>query len=196
MFDDHNPLTARVTVNRYWQLFFGKGIVETSEDFGKQGSRPTHPQLLDWLAVEFRDSGWDLKHLCKLIVTSATYRQSSSVPRAMRAIDPKNDLLARGPRFRLPAELIRDQALATSGLLVRQVGGPSVKPFQPEGLWIDKGNFSAKLLHYKPDQGDKLYRRSLYTFIRRTSPHPAMVAFDAPNRDVCQVRRERTNTPL
>ena len=196
LFDDHNPLTARVTVNRYWQLFFGKGIVETSEDFGKQGSRPTHPQLLDWLAVEFRDSGWDLKHLCKLIVTSATYRQSSSVPREMRAIDPKNDLLARGPRFRLPAELIRDQALATSGLLVRQVGGPSVKPFQPEGLWIDKGNFSAKLLHYTPDQGDKLYRRSLYTFIRRTSPHPAMVAFDAPNRDVCQVRRERTNTPL
>jgi hypothetical protein len=196
LFDDQNPLTARVTVNRYWQLFFGKGLVETSEDFGKQGSSPSHPELLDWLAVAFRDSGWDLRYLQKLIVTSATYRQSSDITLEKRAIDPTNQYLARGPRHRLPAELIRDQALAASGLLVPTVGGPSVKPFQPEGLWIDKGNFSAKLLRYKPDKGEKLYRRSLYTFIRRTSPHPAMVAFDAPNRDICQVRRESTNTPL
>ena len=196
LFDEQNPLTARVTVNRYWQLFFGKGLVETSEDFGKQGSRPSHPDLLDWLAVEFRESGWNLKHLHKLIVTSATYQQSSDTTAENRSIDPENQHLARGPRHRLPAELIRDQALAASGLLVPTVGGPSVKPFQPEGLWIDKGNFSAKLLRYKPDTGEQLYRRSLYTFIRRTSPHPAMVAFDAPNRDICQVRRESTNTPL
>ncbi len=196
LFSPDNPLTARVTVNRYWQLFFGVGLVETTEDFGKQGTRPSHPELLDWLAVEFRDSGWDLRHLHKLILTSATYRQSSEVPLEARQQDPKNRLLSRGPSHRLSAELIRDQALAASGLLVPRVGGASVKPFQPEGLWIDKGNFSAKLLRYQPDTGEALYRRSLYTFIRRTSPHPAMVAFDAPNRDVCQVRRERTNTPL
>ncbi len=196
LFDENNPLTARVAVNRYWQLFFGKGLVVTTEDFGIQGSRPSHPELLDWLAVEFRDSGWNLRHLHRLIVSSATYRQSSRTSKAAQQIDPQNTFLSRGPQHRLPAELIRDQALAASGLLVPVVGGPSVKPFQPEGLWIDKGNFSAKLLRYKPDSGEKLYRRSLYTFIRRTSPHPAMVAFDASNRDVCQVRRESTNTPL
>ena len=196
LFAPQNPLTARVTVNRYWQLFFGRGLVVTSEDFGIQGSRPSHPELLDWLALEFRDSGWNLKHLHKLIVNSATYRQSSNTRGTAQQIDPQNIFLARGPRHRLPAELIRDQALSMSGLLVPDVGGPSVKPYQPKGLWIDKGNFSAKLLRYQPDTGDKLYRRSLYTFIRRTSPHPAMVAFDAPNRDICQVRRESTNTPL
>ncbi len=196
LFHPDNPLPARVTVNRYWQLFFGRGLVATSEDFGIQGSRPSHPDLLDWLALEFRDSGWNLKQLHKLIVTSATYRQTSRTTDSIQRIDPLNIHLSRGPRHRLPAELIRDQALSMSGLLVSQLGGPSVKPYQPKGLWIDKGNFSAKLLRYKPDTGDKLYRRSLYTFIRRTSPHPAMVAFDAPNRDICQVRRENTNTPL
>ena len=191
-----NPLTARVTVNRYWQLFFGIGLVETTEDFGSQGSPPSHPELLDWLAVDFMESGWDVKHLVRQIVLSGTYRQSSEQRPDLIEKDPRNRLLARGPSYRLPAEFIRDGALAASGLLVREVGGPSVKPYQPEGLWIDKGNFSSKLLHYKEDEGSKLYRRSLYTFVRRTSPPPAMTTFDAPTRDVCTVRREITNTPL
>ena len=196
LFHSDNPLTARVTVNRYWQLFFGKGLVETTEDFGSQGSSPSHPELLDWLAVDFMESGWDVKHLVRQIVLSGTYRQSSEQRVDLKEKDPRNRLLARGPSYRLPAEFIRDGALAASGLLVREVGGPSVKPYQPEGLWIDKGNFSSKLLHYKEDEGAKLYRRSLYTFVRRTSPPPSMTTFDAPNRDVCTVRREITNTPL
>ncbi len=191
-----NPLTARVTVNRYWQMIFGTGIVDTPHDFGLQGSLPTHPKLLDWLAINFMESGWDVKQLLKTMVMSATYKQQSTVTLKLKQKDPNNILLARGPSGRLPAETIRDNTLAASGLLVKQVGGASVKPYQPEGLWIEKGNFSRALLHYKPDKGDSLYRRSLYTFIRRTSPHPAMIAFDAPSRDACTVKREKTNTPL
>ena len=196
LFDARNPLTARVTVNRYWQLFFGKGLVKTAHDFGNQGSLPTHPQLLDWLAVTFRESGWDEKQLLKMIVLSATYRQSSRADQAPYAADPENVYLARGPQYRLPAEMIRDNALAASGLLVRHVGGESVKPYQPEGLWTEKNNFSQILFDYVPSTGDSLYRRSMYSFIRRTSPHPAMIAFDATARDVCTVKREITNTPL
>ena len=196
LFDAENPLTARVTVNRYWQLIFGRGIVKTSEDFGVQGETPTHPELLDWLAVSFRASGWDLKALLRQLVLSGTYRRSSNPSPDHLRKDPDNRLLARGPSYRLPAELIRDRALASSGLLVRSIGGASVKPYQPAGLWIEKGNFSKYLLNYVPDTGAKLYRRSLYTFIRRTSPHPSMVAFDAPTRNSCTVRRETTNTPL
>ncbi|WKN44661.1 DUF1553 domain-containing protein [Tunicatimonas pelagia] len=211
LFSEENPLTARVTVNRYWQLIFGRGIVDTPHDFGFQGSLPSHPELLDWLAVTFRESGdrqsggrqsggrqsgWDVKGLIKTMVMSGTYRQASVQDENQVKDDPDNIWLARGPSQRLPAEIIRDNALAASGLLVEKIGGASVKPYQPEGLWIEKGSFSHELLHYKEDEGDSLYRRSLYTFIRRTSPHPAMVAFDAPNRDVCTVKRESTNTPL
>ncbi|MEM6840840.1 MAG: DUF1553 domain-containing protein [Bacteroidota bacterium] len=196
LFSEENPLTARVTVNRYWQLIFGRGLVDTPHDFGFQGSLPSHPELLDWLAVTFRESGWDVKGLMKTMVMSGTYRQASVKDEKQVRDDPDNVWLARGPSRRLPAEIIRDNALAASGLLVEKVGGASVKPYQPEGLWIEKGNFSHELLYYEEDEGDSLYRRSLYTFIRRTSPHPAMVAFDAPNRDVCTVKRENTNTPL
>jgi hypothetical protein len=196
LFDAKNPLTARVTVNRYWQLFFGRGLVKTAHDFGNQGNLPTHPQLLDWLAVSFRESGWDVKKLMKLIVLSATYRQSSRADKDTYAVDPENLYLARGPQCRLSAEMIRDNALAASGLLVRHVGGESVKPYQPEGLWTEKNNFSQILFDYVPSKGDSLYRRSMYSFIRRTSPHPAMIAFDATARDVCVVKREVTNTPL
>ena len=195
-FDPKNPLTARVTVNRYWQMLFGQGIVKTPQDFGVQGALPSHPELLDWLALYFQKSGWNVKALLKKMVTSAVYQQASEVTSERRALDPENIWLARGPSYRLPAEMIRDNALAASGLLVKQVGGPSVRPYQPEGLWIEKGNFSHDLLRYKVTKGDSLYRRSLYTFVKRTSPHPAMVAFDAPNRDVCTIKRENTNTPL
>ena len=177
LLDKENPLTSRVAVNRFWQQYFGRGIVTTPTDFGYQGALPSHPALLDWLAVEFVESGWDMKHLQRLIVTSSTYKQSSHPRDSLEAIDPENVLLARGPRYRLTAEMIRDNALAASGLLVRTVGGPSVKPYQPEGLWIEKGTFSAMLLTYEPDEGDGLYRRSLYTFIKRTSPPPSMIAF-------------------
>jgi hypothetical protein len=196
LFDAKNPLTARVTVNRYWQLLFGKGLVKTAHDFGNQGNLPTHPQLLDWLAVSFRESGWDVKKLMKLMVMSATYRQSSKADQQVLAVDAENLYLARGPQYRLPAEMIRDNALAASGLLVKHVGGESVKPYQPEGLWTEKNNFSHILFDYVPSTGDSLYRRSMYSFIRRTSPHPAMIAFDATARDVCMVKREITNTPL
>ena len=196
LFQEENPLTARVTVNRYWQMLFGQGLVKTPHDFGSQGNLPTHPKLLDWLAVEFRESGWDIQKLLKTIVMSSTYRQSSIVNQEKRAQDPNNILLTRGASFRLSAEIIRDNALAASGLLVKKVGGESVKPYQPSGLWKEKTNFSAVLLEYRANHGDSLYRRSMYTFIRRTSPHPAMNAFDAPNRDVCIVKRENTNTPL
>lgn len=196
LFSAQNPLTARVAVNRYWQVFFGKGLVSTPQDFGNQGALPSHPELLDWLAVSFRESGWDLKALHKMIVMSNTYRQSSIADEKLRELDPYNDLLARGPSHRWPAEIIRDNALSAAGLLNKKVGGASVKPYQPEGLWIDLGNFSHKLLHYKQDEGQDLYRRSMYTFIRRTSPPPAMTIFDAPSREVCTIQREITNTPL
>lgn len=196
LFDKQNPLTARVAVNRYWQMLFGRGLVETPHDFGSQGALPSHPELLDWLAVEFRESGWNLRHLLKLMLNSYTYRQNSSLNEEMKAKDTKNIYLARGPSYRLSAEMIRDNALAASGLLNPEIGGESVKPYQPPRLWIDKNEFSGYLLHYKQDTGDKLYRRSMYTFIRRTSPPPAMTAFDAPSREICTVKREKTNTPM
>ena len=192
---DH-PLTSRVTVNRYWQHFFGTGIVKTSEDFGIQGERPVHPELLDWLSVDFIENGWNVKRLHKMIVMSATYQQSSRVTPKKKSIDPDNRLLARGPRFRLDAEVIRDQALWVSGLLVETIGGKSVKPYQPAGLWKPVGFGGSNTSVFKQDAGDKLYRRSMYTFWKRTSPPPSMSTFDAPDRETCQVRRARTNTPL
>ncbi len=188
---DH-PLTARVTVNRFWQMMFGKGIVETSDNFGSQGAQPTHPELLDWLAREFISSGWDTKHLLTLIATSAAYRQSSHASPELLARDPGNALLARAPARRLTAEMLRDQALATSGLLVETRGGPAVKPYQPEGLWeVAMGGPK-----YDQSKGPGLYRRSLYTFWKRTVPHPAMIAFDASERNVCIAKRQSTSTPL
>ncbi|MGA3323622.1 MAG: PSD1 and planctomycete cytochrome C domain-containing protein [Terriglobia bacterium] len=189
---DDNPLTARVTVNRYWEQLFGRGIVETSEDFGTQGTPPTHPLLLDWLAVEFMRDGWSMKKILRLIVTSATYRQSSNSTPELEEKDPYNLLLARGPRFRVPAEMVRDMTLAASGLLSPKIGGPSVFPYQPEGVW-DRPYNSDK---WEESKGEDGYRRSLYTFIRRTSPYPSWTTFDAPTREFCTVRRVRTNTPL
>jgi hypothetical protein len=186
---DH-PLTARVAVNRYWQMYFGRGLHATTNNFGNQGGLPTHPELLDWLAVQFRTSGWNVKALQKLIVMSATYRQSSAASPALRQRDPANDLLARGPAFRLTAEQVRDNALAASGLLSGKIGGPSVKPYQPEGLW------AVNRAEYVQDHGPDLYRRSLYTFWRRTNPPPSMNTFDAPSRSYCVVQRQQTNTPL
>ena len=187
-----HPLTARVTVNRAWQQMFGRGIVETSDNFGSQGAPPTHPELLDWLALEFADTGWDMKRLLKLVALSATYRQSSKTTPEMLARDPANQLLARGPARRLTAEMLRDQALSVSGLLAAEMGGPSVKPYQPAGLWeIAMGN-----PRYDQGKGDDLHRRSLYTFWKRTVPPPAMVTFDAAERNVCTVRRQSTSTPL
>lgn len=190
-----NPLTARVTVNRLWEKFFGTGIVSTVEDFGTRGDKPSHPELLDWLATEFVRLKWDLKAFQKTIVMSATYRQSSAVSPALLKRDPQNRLLARGPRFRLPAEIIRDQALAASGLLVEKVGGPSVRPYQPEGIW-DETNVYGNLRNYQHDKGEGLYRRSLYTIWKRTAAPPNMTLFDVPGREMCRTRRARTNTPL
>lgn len=190
--DPRNPLTARVAVNRMWNLHFGRGLVATTWDFGSQGELPTHPQLLDWLAKRFVDSGWDAKALHKLIVMSATYRQSSQAGQELLARDPENRLLARGPKHRLAAEQIRDAALAASGLLNTTIGGPSVKPYQPPGVWEESGTGKT----YVQDHGDKLYRRSLYTFWRRTAPPPAMLTFDATTREVCTAKREITTTPL
>lgn len=189
--DPQNPLTARVAVNRFWQMYFGTGIVKTAEDFGSQGERPSHPELLDWLATEFVKSGWDVKRLQKLIVMSATYRQSSAVTPELLARDPENRLLARGPRLRLSADILRDQALFVSGLLVEKIGGPSVKPYQPAGLWSELGDRD-----YERDKGEGLYRRSLYTFWKRTAPPPFMLNFDSATRESCVVRESRTNTPL
>jgi hypothetical protein len=189
--DPKNPLTARVAVNRMWQLHFGKGLVRTGEDFGTQGEFPTHPELLDWLATEFAKD-WDVKRMHKLIVTSATYRQSSKVTKALHERDPDNKLLARGPRLRLSAEMIRDQALFASGLLVEKQGGPSVKPYQPAGLWNELTGTG----DYKQDTGENLYRRSLYTFWKRTVPPPTLGVFDTSMRETCWVRETRTNTPL
>ncbi len=191
-----HPLTARVTVNRFWQHYFGTGLVKTSEDFGVQGERPSHPALLDWLAIEFIESGWDVKQMQKMLVMSATYRQSSRIDPEKLDVDPGNRLLARGPRHRLDAEIIRDQALAISGLLVETIGGQSVKPYQPAGLWKPVGFGGSNTSVFKQDAGEKLYRRSMYTFWKRTVPPPTMAIFDAPDRETCQVRRARTNTPL
>ncbi|MCA9110691.1 MAG: DUF1553 domain-containing protein, partial [Planctomycetaceae bacterium] len=190
--DPAHPLTSRVTVNREWQRFFGVGLVKTSEDFGIQGERPSHPDLLDWLASEFVSSGWDTKSLHRLIVTSASYRQSSVASPEQMAVDPQNRLLGRGPRFRMTAETIRDVALAASGLLQRCLGGASVKPYQPDGLWSEIAS-DAK---YEQSMGPDLYRRSLYSFVKRTVGNPTLSLFDATTRETCTVRRSRTNTPL
>jgi hypothetical protein len=186
-----NPLTARVTVNRFWQQIFGTGIVKTTEDFGTQGELPSHPLLLDWLAADFQEHNWDVKRLLKTMVMSETYRQSSHTTAEAQQLDPYNRLLSHSPRFRLPSHTIRDQVLSVSGLLVTKLGGPSVKPYQPEGLWAD---FSFGKIKYKQDSGDALYRRSLYTFWRRSLGPPNM--FDEANRQICSVRTARTNTPL
>lgn len=189
-----HPLTARVVVNRFWQQVFGVGLVKTTEDFGMQSEPPSHPALLDWLATEFIRSGWDVKHIQRLILTSATYRQSSAAPASLFARDPENRLLARGPRFRVDAETLRDTALAVGGLLVEEIGGPSVKPYQPPGLWEAVSfNSSQK---YEQDHGEAQYRRSMYIHWKRQSPPPNMLLFDAPTREYCVVRRPRTNTPL
>ncbi|MYD72272.1 MAG: DUF1553 domain-containing protein [Acidobacteria bacterium] len=186
---DH-PLTARVTVNRFWQMLFGTGIVKTAENFGLQGEYPSHPDLLDWLATSFIDSGWDVKSILREIVISATYRQASAVTPEQLESDPENRMLARGPRLRLPAQMIRDQALTVAGLLVDQVGGPSVKPYQPEGLWDQASQ------RYDQSEGNDLYRRSLYTYWKRTLAPPSMLTFDSSTRETCIVRTDRTNTPL
>jgi hypothetical protein len=191
---DH-PLTARVTINRYWQQIFGTGIVKTTEDFGSQGEWPSHPALLDWLAVEFMESGWDLKHMMKLMVMSRTYRQSTVATPEHLARDKENRLLSRGPRFRLDAEVVRDNALFLGGLLGDKIGGPSVRPYQPDGLWKAVGYSGSNTVKFQQDHGDSLYRRSMYIFWKRTAPPPTMQIFDAPSREYCVVRRERTNTP-
>ncbi|MBL9166282.1 MAG: DUF1553 domain-containing protein [Verrucomicrobiales bacterium] len=193
--DPANPLPARVTVNRLWQSLFGSGLVITAEDFGTKGDRPSHPELLDWLATEFIRSGWDVKGMMRLLVTSATYRQSSRWTPELLERDPSNRWLARGPRFRLGAEFIRDQALAASGLLVPRLGGPSVRPYHPPGLYeqVVAGSSAST---YVVGQGDDLYRRSLYTYWKRSVPNPAMLLFDMPFREACTLRRPRTNTPL
>ncbi len=196
IFDKKNPLTSRVAVNRYWQMIFGRGIVNTPGDFGVQGQLPSHPNLLEYLSNYFMEKDWDIRDLLRLMVTSHSYMQSSKPSQKQVEIDPDNILLSRSNSYRLPAEMIRDNALAASGLLVKHVGGKSVKPYQPRGLWKEKSNFSIKLLNYKESTGDSLYRRSMYTFIRRTNPPPSMSTFDAPTREVCTVKREITNTPL
>jgi hypothetical protein len=179
-----------------WQEFFGRGLVKTAGDFGMQGEMPSHPELLDWLAIDFMEHGWDIKRLLKQFVMSSTYRQSSAALEEKRAIDPDNILLARGPRVRMSAETIRDMVLSTSGLLVREVGGPSVKPYQPKGIWESSTSGRGVLARYVQDHGDKLYRRGIYSFIKRTVPPPGMLVFDGSNRDQCEVNRGRTNTPL
>lgn len=194
--DEDNPLTSRVTVNRFWQQVFGTGLVETSEDFGVQGTPPSHPELLDWLASELRLSGWDTKQFFRMLVTSSTYRQSARVDPEKLERDPRNRLLSRGPRFRMDAEMIRDQALAASGLLVRKIGGPSVKPYQPPGVWENVAMPTSNTRVYERDSGEALYRRSLYTFWKRSAPPASMNIFNAPTREHATVRRERTNTPL
>ena len=191
--DPANPLLARVTMNRFWQMYFGTGIVKTTEDFGVQGEWPSHPELLDWLATEFGRTGWDVKAMQKLIVTSATYRQSSKTSPELQQRDPENRLLARAPRFRLPAEMVRDQALFVSGLLVEKLGGPSVKPYQPDGLWKE---LVMQDMDYTQGKGEDLHRRSLYTFWKRTVAPPMMANFDSAMRESCTVRENRTNTPL
>ena len=192
-----HPLTSRVAVNRFWQMYFGVGLVKTQEDFGVQGEPPSHPELLDWLATEFVRTGWDVRAMQRLIVTSATYRQSSVVTPALLERDPENRLLARGPRGRLPAEMIRDTALSASGLLNDRIGGPSVLPYQPKGLWEEMAfgdGFSAQA--YEQSHGRDLYRRGMYTLWKRTVPPASLATFDAPDREKCTARRVTTNTPL
>ena len=197
LFHKDNPLTARVTVNRYWQRMFGSGLVSSSFDFGNQGSLPTHPELLDFLAIKFRDEGWDARKILKYIALSSTYQQSTKVSKELQELDPENRLLARAPRLRLTAELIRDQALKISGLLNKDVGGPSVKPYQPDGIWeAVTGGGGGSTATYITSTGKDLYRKSLYTFWKRTVPPPSMMTFDAASRDLCSVKRQETNTPL
>ena len=191
-----NPLTARVVVNRFWQEVFGTGLVKSTEDFGATGETPSHPELLDWLAVEFQENGWDVKRLFELILTSSTYRQSAVVTPDKIERDPQNRLLSRGPRFRMDAEMVRDYALAAADLLALKVGGPSVKPYQPAGVWEAVAMPESNTGSYRADQGENLYRRSVYTFWKRAAPPPTMDLFNAPSRETCAVRRERTNTPL
>ncbi|SHE35996.1 Planctomycete cytochrome C [Arenibacter palladensis] len=197
LFKEDNPLTARVAVNRMWQQIFGVGIVSTSDDFGNQGALPSHPELLDWLAITFREEGWDMKKLYKRMVLSSTYRQTSKVSSELLRRDPYNKLLARSSRSKLTSEMIRDNMLAVSDLLVKKIGGPSVKPYQPEGLWEETSSgVEGLLLKYIPDTGENGFRRSLYTFWKRTVPPPAMLIFDSPTRDLCEVKRQKTSTPL
>ena len=191
-----NPLTARVTVNRFWQEIFGTGLVKSAEDFGIMSDAPSHPALLDWLAVDFRDNGWDVKRLMRLLVTSETYKQSAALTKESLDRDPENRLLSRGPRFRMDAEMVRDYALASSGLLSPKIGGPSVRPYQPDGVWEAVAMPGSDTGKYKRDTGEALYRRSLYTFWKRAAPPASMDVFNAPSRESCTVRRERTNTPL
>jgi hypothetical protein len=188
-----NPLTARVTVNRIWQEVFGSGIVKTAEDFGIMGSAPTHPELLDWLAVEFRESGWDVKKLYRLLLRSAVYRQAAVITPEKLEKDRDNALLSRGPRFRMDAEMVRDYALATSGLLSQRMGGPGTMPYQPENIWEVVGLGTEK---YKQDSGENLYRRTLYNFWKRMAPPASLELFNAPSRETSCVRRDRTNTPI
>jgi len=194
--DRRNPLTARVTINRLWYQFFGTGLAETTENLGIMGDKPTHPELLDWLAVEFMDAKWDVRHMVRLIVLSDTYRQSGAFTPEKLEKDPKNRLLSRGPRYRLDAEQVRDTALAAAGLLVRKVGGPSVRPYQPENIWSDVAMTQSNTRFYVQDKGEGLYRRSMYTFLKRAAPHPMMINFDATAREVFCTRRERSNSPL
>ncbi len=196
--DKNNPLTAKVLVNRIWGMLFGRGLVETMEDFGVQGSLPTHPELLDWLAADFVEHNWDIKYLLKKIMLSATYQQSSELRPELKIADPENKFLARAQRFRMSGEMIRDYILTTSGLLNTEIGGPSVKPYQLDGLWeeTNAGGDRGTLTKYVADQGEDLYRRSLYTLWKRTLPPPNMTLFDAPTRDFCEVRRQKTNTSL
>ncbi|MSR55025.1 MAG: DUF1553 domain-containing protein [Gemmataceae bacterium] len=191
-----HPLTARVTVNRFWQELYGTALVRTAGDFGVMGELPTHPELLDWMAIEFREGGWDVKKFFKLLVSSATYRQAAITTPEKKEKDPQNRLMSRGPRFRMDAEMIRDYALSASGLLVGKIGGPSVKPYQPEGVWEAVAMIGSDTRNYKIDTGEGLYRRSMYTFWKRAAPPASMDIFNAPNRETCTVRRERTNTPL
>jgi Protein of unknown function (DUF1553)/Concanavalin A-like lectin/glucanases superfamily len=196
LFLDDQPLTARVAVNRMWQEIFGVGLVKTTDDFGSQGEPPSHPQLLDWLAVDFRESGWDMKRFYRQVLNSATYRQMALATPDKIAKDPENRLLSRGPRFRMDAEMIRDYALAASGMLAPQIGGPSVKPYQPEGIWESVAMLGSDTRFYKADSGPSLYRRSLYTLWKRAAPPASMDVFNGPTRESCVVRRERTDTPL
>jgi hypothetical protein len=191
-----NPLTARVTVNRFWQEVFGTGIVRTTGDFGITGELPSDPELLDWLAVDFRENGWNIKRLFRQIVTSSAYRQSAQTTPEKIAKDRDNRLLSRGPRFRMDAEMVRDYALAASGLLSHTIGGPSVKPYQPDGVWEAVAMDVSNTRNYKRDSGESLYRRSMYTFWKRSAPPASMEIFNAPSRETCTVRRDRTNTPL
>jgi hypothetical protein len=196
LLEKEHPLTSRVFVNRIWQEFFGRGIVKTAGDFGMQGELPTHPELLDWLSLDFMNYGWNVKRLVKQIVMSSTYQQASEMVKNKISVDPENIYLWHGPRMRLPSELVKDHVLASSGLLVEEIGGPSVKPYQPKGIWESSTSGRGVLAYYVQDHEDKLYRRGMYNFIKRTVPPPVMLLFDASNRDQCEVKRMSTNTPL